>query len=459
MNSMFHLYGLILGVGIVTAVFACEFAFKKWQKNGFVDGSFLEGFWKVVIFASMCGIIGARLWHVITDWYLYVGSPAQILAISQGGLSILGALVGGGLGIFGYLFLKARGRFFLAIKQLPFWLDLAILGFPIGQIIGRVGNFVNQELYGLPSHLPWAIYIDPKNRVAGFEQFSTFHPLFLYEIIMLLPFVVLAWRWFFKNPKILGRGTFFAVYLAWYGFGRFLLEFLRIDKSVLDFSNSIGFSLTVGVNQIVLFCMGWVGVIGIRKTMQKISSQKIGILSMIALLAVVVAGVGFGTGSRAGSGAINQQKKTMQSSQTIQTKSETISLENLSKIKDRSKVMLVINEQEYKVEVVNTQDSLSLGLGMRDEIGSDGMLFAFDRPDQRYFWMKGMLIDLDMIWISKGVVVGITEDIPAPTLDSQFSQQDLPRYYSPGPVDMVLEVPAGFSHEKGIFTGDTLRVK
>lgn len=488
MTSIFHLYGLILGVGIVTAIFACEFAFRKWQENGSGDDYIFDSdsisisdyaaqsvqsvddFWRVIIFACISGIFGARLWHVMTDWHLYTDSPLQILAISQGGLSILGALVGGGIGIFGYLWWKSRFDFIFAVKKVPFWLDLAILGLPLGQIIGRIGNFVNQELYGLPSQLPWAIFIDPINRIAGFEQFATFHPLFLYEIILLTPFVMLVWWWFHKDPKVLGRGNFFALYLTWYGCGRCLFEFLRIDKSVINLSNILGFSLTVGVNQIVLFCMGCVGVIWILKNMQTKSMQKNSLhrnilLSTIALVAVAVAVVGFG----AGSDSINQQKKTMhtqQMNQSTQAENEATLLSDLSSIKDRSNVTLVVtssenesNQQELVVEVVNTQDSLSLGLGMREEIGSDGMLFAFDRPDQRYFWMKGMLIDLDMIWISKGVVVGITENVPAPTAKQQTNMLDLPRYYSPGPVDMVLEVPAGFSRQKGIFTGDTLRVK
>lgn len=290
MTSIFHLYGLILGVGIVTAIFACEFAFRKWQENGSGDDSnfdsdpvsdhaaqsvqSVDDFWRVVILASFFGILVARLWHVMTDWHLYTDSPLQILAISQGGLSILGALVGGGIGIIGYLVWKSHFDFISAVKKMPFWLDLAILGLPLGQIIGRIGNYVNQELYGLPSQLPWAISIDPVNRISGFEQFATFHPLFLYEIILLTPFVMLVWWWFHKDPKVLGQGNFFALYLAWYGCGRCLLEFLRIDKSVINLSSIPGFSLTVGVNQIVLFCMGWVGIFGILKSLKYAKSDR-----------------------------------------------------------------------------------------------------------------------------------------------------------------------------------------
>jgi len=201
----------------------------------------------------------------------------------------------------------------------------------------------------------------------------------------------------------------------------------------------------------------------IEKNQSKISESRAALVVLLGLAALIVGGVGIGVGfgwsSPLNVGKPVHFEQNMQKSAPQQTKSENVSLSDLSKIKDRSKVTLLINDQELNVEVVNTPDSLSLGLGMREEIGSDGMLFAFDRPDQRYFWMKGMLIDLDMIWISKGVVVGITENIPAPTAKQQTNLLDLPRYYSPGPVDMVLEVPAGFSRQKGIFTGDTLRVK
>lgn len=114
------------------------------------------------------------------------------------------------------------------------------------------------------------------------------------------------------------------------------------------------------------------------------------------------------------------------------------------------------------LEVVNTPVSLAKGLGDRSEIGSDGMLFVFSQPTETSFWMYGMKFDLDMIWIKDSIIVEITENVPAPQnsgLLSMNTERNLPTYPSPGEVDMVLEVRAGFSRENGILPGDRLVIK
>lgn len=132
-----------------------------------------------------------------------------------------GAIVGGVLGL--YLFARRRGL------EIFFLLDIAAPGVALAQAIGRWGNFINQELYGPPTDLPWKIFIQPGNRISGYESFEYFHPLFLYESLWNLGNAILLfwlWRKFYKQMKM---GDLFIVYLITYPLGRFLLEFIRLD--------------------------------------------------------------------------------------------------------------------------------------------------------------------------------------------------------------------------------------
>lgn len=123
---------------------------------------------------------------------------------------------------------------------------------------------------------------------------------------------------------------------------------------------------------------------------------------------------------------------------------------------DRQKVRLKIGISIMLVEIVNTPESITLGLSGRDEIGADGMLFLFDFPRKTSFWMKDMRFDLDMIWILDGQVVGITEHVPAPK--AGVSLDNLETYPSTGAVDAVLEVAAGQAQRLGIVVGDRLEL-
>jgi phosphatidylglycerol:prolipoprotein diacylglycerol transferase len=210
--------------------------------------------WDGIVWALIGGIVGARLWHVLTPsrsllipgcvpsdisncqvtfgWYL--SHPMDIVAVWRGGLGIPGGVAGGVLGL--YLFTR-RAR-------LPFaeWLDVGAPAVPLAQAIGRWGNFVNQELYGGPTNLPWAIPIDPTHRLPAVAQFETFHPLFLYEsiynLLVCLALLYVARRY----ASSLKPADLFLVYLVLYPFGRFLLEFLRLDVSV---------AVGVNINQLV----------------------------------------------------------------------------------------------------------------------------------------------------------------------------------------------------------------
>jgi prolipoprotein diacylglyceryl transferase len=205
----------------------------------------------MVLFA----VFGARIWHVVTDWQLYKNEPHLSFYIWNGGISILGAILGGAVG--GYVAANIF-QFSDPKKSVVTLFDLSIFGLPIAQAIGRFGNFVNQELYGLPTNLPWGITIDAANRVAGFEQFSTFHPLFAYEAVLTAGFGCVVWFFFLKKKKYswleLGQGKLVLSYVAYYSFVRFLLEFLRIEKSLF-------LQTQLGLNQVVVFIIGVVAAI------------------------------------------------------------------------------------------------------------------------------------------------------------------------------------------------------
>jgi phosphatidylglycerol:prolipoprotein diacylglycerol transferase len=165
----------------------------------------------------------------ITTWY-YLTHPLDAIAIWHGGLGIPGAVAGGALAL--YIYSKIRGFSFLL------WADIIAPGLALAQAIGRWGNFVNQEVYGSPSNLPWAITIDPQHRLAEFKDIATYHPLFLYESIFnLLNMGLLLWL----NRKMshkLREGDVFLSYLVTYPIFRFFLEFLRLDHSYVGGVNA-----------------------------------------------------------------------------------------------------------------------------------------------------------------------------------------------------------------------------
>ncbi len=165
------------------------------------------------------GIIGARLYHVIDQWDFYRQHPLQI--IGGAGLGIFGALAGGAIGLVIYTWLKR-------LSTLR-WLDIAAPGVILAQAIGRWGNYFNQELYGYPTDLPWGIFIDPAHRLPGYEAFTHFHPLFLYESLWNMSGCALLLIVGRKWQKRLLDGDIFFLYIVYYGTGRFFLEGLKIN--------------------------------------------------------------------------------------------------------------------------------------------------------------------------------------------------------------------------------------
>lgn len=185
------------------------------------------------IFLIIGGFAGARLYHVLSSWQYYVEYPFQILAIYNGGLSIFGAVLGGLVA----LILFARRK--LSTHSFLFLLDWLAPSLVLGQIIGRIGNLFNYEAYGSPTESILKMYVPDAFRFPGFENFSFFHPTFLYEIIggllifwFLVKYSALTKRFEYSYKK----GDLFWWWLVGYGVLRFFTEFLRIDSTFL-FSN------------------------------------------------------------------------------------------------------------------------------------------------------------------------------------------------------------------------------
>jgi phosphatidylglycerol:prolipoprotein diacylglycerol transferase len=218
------------------ALAAAWLASREARRRGFDP----ELVWDGLVWVLIGGIIGARLWHIFTPTEVnvadglttlfYLTHPLDALNIKKGGLGIPGAVIGGGLAL--YLFCRRRKLNFLT------WADIAVPGVALGQAIGRWGNFVNQELYGRPTNLPWAIPIDPAHRLPGFENFETFHPLFLYECLWNLGLMGLLLWLGRRYESRLKAGDLFLIYLIGYPLGRFFLEFLRLDTAQIGGLNA-----------------------------------------------------------------------------------------------------------------------------------------------------------------------------------------------------------------------------
>lgn len=234
-------YGIILMLGAVAGAFL---ATREAKRRGHEP----EIVWDLLIYLLIGGIIGARLWHILTpppssgitaSWYFT--HPLDALNIRKGGLGIPGAVIGGAIVLFFYA--RRHGLNFAE------WTDIAAPGVALGQAIGRWGNFFNQELYGAPTNLPWKLYIDPEHRLAGFTDVEYFHPLFLYEAIWNLGnMFLLLWisRRFGDRLK---NGDIFLIYLIVYPVGRFLLDFLRLDASMVG-----GININQTIMAVVAIC-------------------------------------------------------------------------------------------------------------------------------------------------------------------------------------------------------------
>ena len=225
-----YFYGIIIMVGVLVAV---AIAVRESKRRG-LDSEIV---WDMVPWLLIMGIVGARLWHVFTPSKsmgvgpeYYFSHPLEILNTRQGGLGIPGGVIGGVIALI--IYTRKKKLSFLT------WADIIAPGLALAQAIGRWGNFFNQELYGPPSSLPWAIFIDKAHRLPGYEDFSTFHPMFLYESLWsIFNFFLLLFLGRTYESK-LKPGDIFWVYLIVYSVGRFMLEFIRLDPSLVGGMNA-----------------------------------------------------------------------------------------------------------------------------------------------------------------------------------------------------------------------------
>jgi phosphatidylglycerol:prolipoprotein diacylglycerol transferase len=244
---MIRFYALIILAGALAAAWLATQEAKRRGKDP-------EMVWDMLPWLLIGGIIGARLWHVLTPsssnaamgltTQYYFQHPLEILKIWKGGLGIFGGIIGGAIAL--AIYCRAQKQNFFE------WTDIIAPGLLIAQAIGRWGNFVNQEVYGPPSDLPWAIYIDPAHRLPGFEAVERYHPLFLYESLLTLLGGLLLLYIGRKYKDKLFTGDLFLMYLVYYPLVRFGLEFIRLDPSAVG---------TININQTVMLIVGLVALL------------------------------------------------------------------------------------------------------------------------------------------------------------------------------------------------------
>jgi prolipoprotein diacylglyceryl transferase len=214
-----HFYALFILLGIALAIWVGSLRFKN---RGGRPGLVLD----IALWAVPFGIVGGRIFHVLTHWNFYFGDGkdlSKVFAVWEGGLAIYGALLLGTIGAI--IGAKVSGVRFLSFA------DAIAPGVILAQAFGRLGNYFNQELFGLPTDAPWGLEIRSPNEAIpiGLPAGTLFHPTFLYEIIWNL--AGLAMLLLLENRLKLRWGQTFAVYLAIYSIGRFWIEGIRIDPS------------------------------------------------------------------------------------------------------------------------------------------------------------------------------------------------------------------------------------
>jgi phosphatidylglycerol:prolipoprotein diacylglycerol transferase len=208
-------YGIFVSLGILSASLIAEKIAKKRGKK-------VEILWGGLVYAVLSAVLGARIYHVVEHWSYYSRYPLRAPQIWLGGLHIFGALAGGVVGIALY----ARSK----KENIAEWLDISSIVFPIGQAIGRWGNYFNQELFGRPTNLPWGIYIKPENRPVEYSGDVHFHPLFLYESLLSVALFGTLCLVYKRRPELVGTKFYLYTYLLGYSIIRFFMEGIRLES-------------------------------------------------------------------------------------------------------------------------------------------------------------------------------------------------------------------------------------
>ena len=205
-------YGLMIALGVLAAAWLFHRRFTQRGHSPELASS-------VTVWAVVAGLIGSRIYHVITDWKTYQGNWGEAWQIWEGGLGIPGAVAAAAAVM--WVYARQKG---IPLSDIA---DSVAPALPLGQAIGRWGNWFNQELYGRPTDLPWGLEIDPEHRRLQYLDDETFHPTFLYECIWNLALVG-ALLWIGKRFT-LKPGRLFGLYVLGYSLGRLWIEFIRVD--------------------------------------------------------------------------------------------------------------------------------------------------------------------------------------------------------------------------------------
>ena len=227
-----YFYGVILAIAIAVGTLVSDRIGEVYfglKKETIID---------LAPYLIIFGIIGARLYYCLMDFGFYTRFPTEILAIRHGGISIHGAILGGlvGLLIFAY-------RHKTSVKKLC---DASAIGLALGQAIGRWGNFFNSEAYGMPTNLPWKLYIAPQYRQIPYQDVDFYNPAFLYESVLdLLIFGILLY--FARSKKLKKDGNIALIYLILYSVARIIVEYIRIDCVRYVFGVSVAIIASVGI--------------------------------------------------------------------------------------------------------------------------------------------------------------------------------------------------------------------
>jgi prolipoprotein diacylglyceryl transferase len=241
----FRAYGLMIALGVLAAV---EISRKRWRDKG-GDADDISA---IAIWAVPAGLVGARLWHVITDNQLFRDEPVKVFFIWEGGLGIPGGII---LGISVGAWVGYRRGMRLSVAT-----DAVIPTIALAQAIGRLGNWFNQELFGRPTDLPWGLEIDPRFRPAEYASSPTFHPTFLYEALWNIGlFTVLV---LLDKRKVLRPGRILPLYLLGYGLGRIWVEAMRSDTANTILGLRVNTWTSLGL---IATGLVWLAVGGVRR--------------------------------------------------------------------------------------------------------------------------------------------------------------------------------------------------
>ena len=272
-------YGFLISISVLIGLFIS----KKLAKERNIDPLYISEFLPLLI---TCSIIGARAYYVIFEWRQYSGNNffsslelfnnsipiPSFLAIWEGGIAIHGGLIGGLLSTI--FFCKSKNI------HLKTFIDILIPSIILGQSIGRWGNFFNSEAFGLPTNLPWKLFIPIQNRPIEFINYEFFHPTFLYESLWNFLIFIILIIIFKKQSKtnFVRPGFISCIYLIGYSFGRFWIEALRTDPLCLGglppFCNN-GIRIAQFIS-IFLFFSGLIGIFFLRLKTYNVNKRKNG---------------------------------------------------------------------------------------------------------------------------------------------------------------------------------------